>query len=176
MSKSKKPDRKKRKPDTGSDKPHWSDEPRPGTVRLTNLTPASLADMESVTVSETDIDDPELVAMLDAGDERQRAEMKSVPSAKLDEFLARDEPTEKWSDDDLIQYVCDGQKILEAIAKKSAVGYRRCGVALIILRDRKQHGEWQPYLAGQGVNFTQAKRYIRLAKHFKTEKSILGLS
>lgn len=164
------------KPDKDSDKPHWSDEPRPETVRVTDLPAVSLTDMESVTVPETDIDDPELVAMLEAGDERQRAEMESVPSAKLDEFLARAEPTDKWTDDELIEYVRDGQKILETIAKKSAVGYRRCGVALIFLKERKAFGEWQKFLASQGINFTKAKRCIRIAKHFKTEKSILGLT
>jgi len=67
---------------------------------------------------------------------------------------------------------------LLGIERQSVASYWRLGDVLTILRDKNQipHSEWMKYVTGLGINYTRAKRALRIRKRHNKPEDCLDKS
>jgi hypothetical protein len=87
-----------------------------------------------------------------------------------------DLPRRTWTDEELIAYAKHQAEQIRSLKRKLAVHVRRMGRALSLYRDRHlDHGDWQGFLASQGISGPSAWRAIQLYKRTKTETDVSDL-
>jgi hypothetical protein len=102
-----------------------------------------------------------------------------LPHAKsctTQHYSLADYPTSEWLPEQLTAYAqAQNQSILDD-EQKLAVRYWRLGLALNLLRKNFHHGQWEQFLGWSRIEKTKASRAMAIARTFRQEQDLAGLT
>ncbi len=85
-------------------------------------------------------------------------------------------PNGEWNAEELAAYVYAVNLGIREDDEKLALRYWRLGVALSLLQNLVNHGQWEQLLANLQIEKTRAFRARKIARKFKKESHLAGLT
>jgi hypothetical protein len=85
-------------------------------------------------------------------------------------------PTTEWTPEELSAYAQAQHHAILDDERKLAAKYWRLGMALNLLRNNFDHGQWQRLLSEWNIEKTKASRARAIARTFQKEEELAGLT